>query len=84
MPTLVKYYLLMAILLTGLFAVAEEPASSPPDPAAASGEKTASDKNSDKNEATQNSESRQRPKAPEFDPSEQISEDLSVPFPVDI
>lgn len=77
----VKYWLLAAtLLLAGLPTMAEEPASPPPEPTEATRVKT----NSNDNDTTKNSTPSPRTKAPEFDPSEQISEDLSVPFPVDI
>lgn len=37
-----------------------------------------------KTEATSAAKAKSRPSEREFDPSEEISEDLSVPFPVDI
>ena len=80
----VKYWLLTGMLLLGgLPTVAEEPAT----PSVESTKSASENTDSDNNDTAENSTPNPGPrgsKAPEFDPSEQISEDLSVPFPVDI
>lgn len=69
--------------LLSLSLAAEEPAGKAPQPAASNtapdSGATAKEKTKEKSSPTSGKSS-----AAEFDPSEEISEDLSVPFPVDI
>ncbi|WP_461480877.1 hypothetical protein [Porticoccus sp.] len=69
--------------LLSLSPAAEEPAGKAPQPPAT---RTAPDSGATTNQkgTATSSPTSGKSSAPEFDPSEEISEDLSVPFPVDI
>ncbi len=73
--------ILFVCLLCSLTLRAEEPTTSPQQ-----GTKTVTDSSETSTQTTKknNVPTNKKSTAAEFDPSEEISEDLSVPFPVDI